>query len=103
MTQVMLLKIQDLILDKSSAGGKVEYRGDIYDIKIKGDSKNTIKIPQTLGVNQVLVRISGNHNATVEEHLSMAGRSDQIEIVSDELLDYIERKGTKFHTLELMF
>lgn len=99
----LALDIKHLDINESFFLGKVTHENNEYKINIQGHWKEKlIKLPFKLEHDgKVLVRFSGPGDAVVEDYLLYAGKSEWVEVDSDEILHYIADHQDEFDTLEI--
>ena len=97
------IKIKKLDIAEAYFKGVAEYNGQEYTINIQGHwQEKLIKLPFKLPIQEkVLVRLSGPNEVFVEEFLVYAGKSEWIEIDSEEFLHYVADHQDQFDTLEI--
>lgn len=101
----LALKINHLDIAESFFLGKVTHGEKEYKINIQGHWKEKIiKLPFKLDhEGKVLVRFSGPGNAFVEDYLEYSGKSEWVEVDSDDILHYIGDHQDEFDTLEILW
>lgn len=98
----LVIKIKKLNINQAYFFGTAEIDEVEYKINIQGHWKEKlvklpIKHPQEDGV---LIRLSGE-DVSIEEIVSYRGKSEWIEIDSDEILYYVADNQDKFDMLEV--
>ena len=101
------LKIDIKKLDIAEAyfKGKAEFDGKEYSINIQDHwVDKLIKLPFKIpDQEKVLVRLSGPSGVYIEEFLQYKGKSEWIEIDSQDILHYVADNQDKFDSLEIYF
>ena len=100
---VLKVGIKKLDIAESYFKGKAEFNGEEYTINLQGHwvdklIKLPFRIPQQ---EKVLVRISGPSGVYIEEFLQYKGKSEWIEIDSQDILHYVADHQDQFDTLEI--
>ena len=98
----LIIKIKKLNINQAYFFGTAEIDGAEYKINIQGHWKEKliklpIKHPQE---DRILIRLSGE-DASIEEMVAYRGKSEWIEIDSDEILHYVADNQDKFDMLEV--
>ncbi|MDX1532933.1 MAG: hypothetical protein R3230_01855 [Nitrosopumilaceae archaeon] len=98
----LVIKIKKLDINQAYFLGIAEIDGEEYKINIQGHWKEKlIKLPKKYPKkDKVLIRLSGE-NVAIEEFVAHRGKSEWIEIDSDEILYYVADNQDQFDTLEV--
>ena len=99
----LAIKIKKLDINEAYFFGTAEIDGVEYKINIQGHWKEKliklpIKHPQK---DKVLIRLSGEGDAMIENMVAHKGKSEWIEIDSDEILYYVSDHQDQFDMLEV--
>ncbi len=99
------LEINHLDIAESFFLGKVKHGEKEYKINIQGHWKEKlIKLPLKIDHDgKVLVRFSGARNIVVEDYLKYSGKSEWVEVDSDDILHSIADNQDEFDTLEILW
>lgn len=97
--------IKKLDIAEAYFKGKAEFAGKDYTINIQGHwVDKLIKLPFKIpDQEKVLVRLSGPSGVYIEEFLQYKGKSEWIEIDSQDILHYVADNQDKFDSLEIYF
>lgn len=98
-----VIKIKKLDINEAYFLGTAEIDGIEYKINIQGHWKEKIiKLPiGSTEKNKVLIRLSGESGAIIEEKVTFKGKSEWIEIDSNEILHYVADNQDQFDMLEI--
>ncbi len=98
-------RINHLDINQSYFLGKVKHGNDEFKINLQGHLKaKLLKLPFKIPhVGKVLVRLSGPNEVYVEDFLLYMGKSEWLEIDSDEILHYVADHQDAFDTLEIFW
>ncbi len=99
----LAIKIKKLDINQAYFFGTAEIDGIEYKINIQGHWKEKliklpIKHPQK---DKVLIRLSGESGAMIENIVAYRGKSEWIEIDSEEILHYVADHQDQFDMLEV--
>ena len=99
----LAIKIKKLDINEAYFFGAAEIDGVEYKINIQGHWKEKliklpIKHPQK---DKVLIRLSGEGDTMIENMVAYRGKSEWIEIDSDEILYYVSDHQDQFDMLEV--
>ena len=99
----LAIKIKKLDINEAYFFGTAEIDGVEYKINIQGHWKERlIKLPvKSTPKNKVLIRLSGEGDAMIEEKVVYKGKSEWIEIDSTEILHYVADHQDQFDMLEV--
>lgn len=102
---VLKVKIKNLDIAEAYFKGKAEFNGEEFTINLQGHwVDKLIKLPFPIPPQEkVLVRLSGPSGALIEEFLKYKGKSEWIEIDSQDILHYVADNQDKFDSLEICF
>ncbi len=98
-------KIKYLNINQSYFVGKVELEGQEFTINIQNERRGKLlKLPfePKRDHERFLVRLTGANEIYIEDYIKYAGRSEWIEIDSDEITYYIADHQDEFDTLEIV-
>ena len=97
------IKIMKLDINEAYFFGIAEMDGVEYKINIQGHWKEKlIKLPEkSTQKSKVLIRLSGEADAVIEERVEYKGKSEWIEIDSTEILHYVADHQDQFDMLEV--
>ena len=100
---ILQVDIKKLDIAESYFKGKAGFNGEEYTINIQGHwVDKLIKLPFKIPPQEkVLVRLTGPSGVYVEEFLKYKGKSEWIEIDSQDILHYVADNQDKFDTLEI--
>lgn len=102
---VLNFRIKYLNINQSYFNGKVELKDEEYNINIQNERRGKVLKfpvkPQT-EKERMLVRLTGPEDIYIEDYLHYKGKSEWIEIDSDEITYYIADNQDKFDTLEIV-
>ena len=99
-------KIQFLNINESYFKGKVEFQNKEYTINIQNERRGKVlKLPFYINSKKerMLVRLTGSGDIFIEDYLPFKGKSEWLEIDSDEITFYIADHQDKFDTLEVVY
>ena len=99
-------KIQFLNINESYFKGKVEFQNKEYTINIQNERRGKVlKLPFYINSKKerILVRLTGSGDIFIEDYLPFKGKSEWLEIDSDEITFYIADHQDKFDTLEVVY
>lgn len=99
------LKIISLDLQQSYFIGKVSSNEKTFTINIQNERRGKIvKLPFELESKRerILVRFTGLNDVFVEDYFTYQGRSEWLEIDSDEITYFIADHQDEFDTLEIL-
>jgi len=99
-------KIQFLNINESYFKGKVEFQNKEYTINIQNERRGKVlKLPFNINSKKerMLVRLTGSGDIFIEDYLPFKGKSEWLEIDSDEITFYIADHQDKFDTLEVVY
>ena len=99
-------KIQFLNINESYFKGKVEFQNKEYTINIQNERRGKVlKLPFYINSKKerILVRLTGSGDIFIEDYLPFKGKSEWVEIDSDEITFYIADHQDKFDTLEVVY
>ena len=99
----LAIKIKKLDINEAYFFGVAEIDGVEYKINIQGHWKERlIKLPvRSTEKSKVLIRLSGEGNAVIEEKVAYKGKSEWIEIDSTDILYYVADHQDEFDMLEV--
>ena len=99
----LAIKIKKLDINEAYFFGVAEIDGVEYKINIQGHWKERlIKLPvRNTEKSKVLIRLSGEGNAVIEEKVAYKGKSEWIEIDSTDILYYVADHQDEFDMLEV--
>ncbi len=100
---VLKVKIKNLDIAESYFKGKAKFNEKEYTINLQGHwVDKLIKLPFKIpDQEKVLVRLSGPDGVYIEEFLKYKGKSEWIEIDSQDMLHYVADNQDKFGSLEI--
>ena len=97
-------KVIKLDIMQSYFFGKVEFRGDEYKVNIQPQKRGKIfKLPFDLVTEKGnrIVRLTGKDDLVVEDYLSFQGKSEWLEIDSDEITYFLADNQDNLDTIEI--
>ena len=100
---MLRVEIKKLDIAESYFKGKAEYNEKEYEINIQGHWEDKLlKLPFKIpNQEKVLVRLIGPSGAYIEDYLQYKGKSEWIEIDSQDILHYVADHQDQFDTLEI--
>jgi hypothetical protein len=100
---VLKVDIKNLDIAEAYFKGKAEFNGEEFTLNLQGHwIDKLIKLPFKIPPQEkVLVRLSGPNGALIEEFLQYKGKSDWIEIDSQDMLYYVADHQDQFDSLEI--
>lgn len=100
---VLKVEIKKLDIAEAYFKGKAEFNGEDYTINLQGHwVDKLIKLPFNITPQEkVLVRLSGPSGVSIEEFLQYKGKSEWIEIDSQDMLHYVADHQDQFDSLEI--
>ena len=100
---VLKVDIKKLDIAEAYFKGKAEFNGKEYTINLQGHwVDKLIKLPFKIPPQEkVLVRLSGPNGVFIEEFLQYKGKSEWIEIDSQDILHYVADHQDQFDSLEI--
>ena len=100
---VLKVDIKNLDIAESYFKGKAQFNDKEYTINLQGHwVEKLIKLPFMIPAQEkVLVRLSGPDGVYIEEFLKYKGKSEWIELDSQDMLHYVADNQDKFDSLEI--
>ena len=100
---VLKVEIKNLDIAEAYFKGKAEFNGEEYTINLQGHwVDKLIKLPIDIARREkLLVNLSGPKGAFVDDILLYKGKSEWIELDSQDMLHYVADNQDKFDTLEI--
>ena len=98
-----VIKIKKLDINEAYFFGIAEIDGVEYKINIQGHWKEKlVKLPVRFSKkDKVLIRLSGENDIIIEDTVTYGGKSEWIEIDSNQILYYVADHQDKFNNLEV--
>jgi hypothetical protein len=98
----MRLKISDLSIQESYFVGYCELDGKEYSLNIQNQSGGkVVKLPFECDEDEIIIRISGN-KMRVQDKLQFKGKSEWLEIYSDNITNYLADHQEEVEWLEII-
>jgi hypothetical protein len=100
---VLKVNIKNLDIAEAYFKGKAEFNGEEFTINLQGHwVDKLIKLPFKIPPQEkILVRLSGPDGILIEEFLKYQGKSEWIEIDSQDMLYHVADNQDKFDSLEI--
>lgn len=101
----LCFKIKQLNIHESYFKGIVNFDGQKYTINIQDQKRGKVlKLPFSPDVKKerVVVRLSGPENIFVEDYLPYKGKSEWVEIDSDQITFFLADHQDQFDMLEVI-
>lgn len=100
---VLKVRIKKLDIAEAYFKGKAEFNNQEYTINLQGHwVDKLIKLPFKIPPQEkVLVRLTGPNGVFIEEFLKYKGKSEWIEIDSQDILHYVADHQDQFDSLEI--
>jgi hypothetical protein len=102
---VLCFKIKKINIYESYFKGTVDLDGQEYIINIQDQRRGKVlKLPVSSNPKKerVLVRLSGPNNIFVEDYIPYKGKSEWVEIDSDQITFFLADHQDQFDTLEII-
>lgn len=102
---MLSFKVKQLDIHQSYFVGKVESKGIEYTINVQDQRRGKVlKIPiePKSKKPRMIVRFTGKNDVFVEDYLPYVGKSEWVEIDSDEIVFALANKQDEFDSLEIV-
>ena len=102
---MIIFNIGKLDIFQSYFFGEVEFRSDSYKVNIQNQRRGKVlKLPFDIvpKTEKILVRLTGSGDLFVEDYLPYRGKSEWLEIDSDEITYFLADHQDRLDTIEIM-
>jgi len=103
---MLSFKVTKLDIFQSYFFGEVEFHSDQYKVNIQNQRRGKVlRLPFEIRPKneKVVVRMTGPGDLFVEDYLPYAGKSEWLEIDSDEITYFLADNQDKLDTIEIMY